>query len=192
MNRRIPLRRGSPTGFLLILLGLWGGLVPFVGPYFDYALGANRTWHWTTNRLWLEVLPAAVVVLGGLLMFVSRTRGRASLGGLLALAGGVWFVIGPSMSMLWHHGTVATGAPVGGTALRTAEWIGFFYGTGALITLLAAYALGFLAALPVGGEAVAATDGPTAARGDGAAERDRASAGDGARTRREPEPTRTE
>src|SRR5437764_3719157 len=79
MNRRIPLRRGAPTGFLLILLGLWGGLVPFVGPYFDYALGANRTWHWTTNRLWLEVLPAAVVVLGGLLMFVSRTRGRASL-----------------------------------------------------------------------------------------------------------------
>ena len=30
---RIPRTKGAFDGFLLILLGLWGGLIPFVGPF---------------------------------------------------------------------------------------------------------------------------------------------------------------
>ena len=33
--------RGAFSGFLLILLGLWGALIPFVGPYFHYRLHAG-------------------------------------------------------------------------------------------------------------------------------------------------------
>jgi hypothetical protein len=143
------------TGLLLVALGVWAALIPFVGPYFDYQIGSGDTWHWTIDRLWLSVLPGAAAALGGLIMLFSTRRSTASLGGLLALAGGLWLVAGPSVSMLWNHGAIAAGAAAGDTGVRVLEWLGFFYGTGALITLLAAYGLGFLAALPVVDEAVA-------------------------------------
>jgi hypothetical protein len=137
-----------------VLLGLWGALIPFVGPYFNYQIGTSSTWDWSIDRLWLSVLPGAAAVLGGLIMLYSTRRSTASFGGLLALAGGLWFIVGPSVSMLWNGGTQATGAAFGDNGTRVLEWIGFYYGTGALITLFASYGLGFLAALPVTGEAV--------------------------------------
>jgi hypothetical protein len=152
--RRIPRRRGALIGVLLVMLGLWGGLVPFVGPYFNYQIGTTATWDWSADRLWLSVLPGVAVVLGGVIMLFSVRRVSASFGALVALAGGLWFVVGPTMSMLWNHGVMATGPAYGASGTRVVEWIGFFYGVGALITLLASYELGFLAALPVTGEAV--------------------------------------
>jgi hypothetical protein len=145
---RIRARRGAFTGLLILLLGVWAGLVPFIGPSFNYSLGSDRTWDWFMNRLWLEILPAGAAVLGGLLLISSRTRARASLGGLLGLGGGLWLVVGPTFSMLWEHGNLGTGPAFGSTDTRFLEWIGYYYGAGALITLLAAYILGFLAALP--------------------------------------------
>jgi hypothetical protein len=153
-KRVIPRRRGAAGGFLIVLLGLWGGLIPFIGPYFNYQIGTTETWDWAIDRLWLSILPGAAAVIGGLMLLASTTRRSASFGSLLALAGGLWFVAGLSMSMLWNGGDPATGAALGDTGTRVLEWIGFFYGTGALITMLASYELGFLAALPVTGEAV--------------------------------------
>ena len=101
-------------------------------------------------------MPGAAAVLGGLIMLYSVRRASASFGALLALAGGLWFVVGPTLSMLWNHGVIATGPAYGAKGTRVLEWIGFFYGTGALITLLASYGLGFLAALPLTGEALPA------------------------------------
>jgi hypothetical protein len=176
---------------LLIVLGAWGGLVPFVGPYFDYQIGTSSTWDWSLDRLWLSVLPGAAVVLGGLVMLFARRRSTVSLGGLLALAGGAWFIAGPTVSMLWNDGQIATGAAVGGDSLRVAEWIGFFYGTGALITLLSAYELGFMAALPVTEPALAVDSGDRAATptapattGSSPAPLEERSAQDSTRTRR--------
>jgi hypothetical protein len=120
-------------------------LIPFVGPYFDYQIGTTQTWDWTSDRFLLSVLPGAAAVLGGLIMLYSTRRATASFGGLLALAGGLWFVAGPSVSMLWNDGVSATGAAIGDTGTRVLEWIGFHYGTGGLITLFSAYGLGFLA-----------------------------------------------
>src|SRR5437762_13872270 len=107
--RRIPRRRGALTGVLLVLLGLFAALVPFVGPYFNYQIGTTATWDWSLDRLWLSVLPGAAAVLGGLMMLYGTRRSTVSLGGLVALAGGLWFVAGPTASMLWNHGAVATG-----------------------------------------------------------------------------------
>jgi hypothetical protein len=152
--RRIPRRRGALTGLTLVILGLWAALIPFIGPYFNYQIGTTDTWDWSVDRLWLSVLPGAAAMIGGLIMLRSTRRSTASFGGLLALAGGLWLVAGPTVSMLWNDGISAAGAPIGDNGTRVLEWIGFFYGAGALITLFASYGLGFLAALPVVDEAV--------------------------------------
>jgi hypothetical protein len=155
MRRTIPRKRGALSGLLVLLLGVWAALIPFVGPYFNYQIGTQDTWDWSANRLYLDVLPGVAAVLGGLIMMGSLRRISASFGALLALAGGIWLVIGPTMSMLWENGQLGTGPAFGSEGVRVLEWLGFFYGVGALITLFSAYALGFLAALPVRGEAVA-------------------------------------
>ena len=103
--RRIPRTKGALSGFLIVLLGIWAGLVPFVGPYFHYAMHSNQHWQWFTDRFWLEVLPAIVAVVGGLILMGGMTRVSIMFGGLLALAAGLWFIVGPNVSMalrFWH------------------------------------------------------------------------------------------
>ena len=39
---RIPRSRGAASGLLVMLLGLWGALIPFVGPAFDFAYNPGR------------------------------------------------------------------------------------------------------------------------------------------------------
>ena len=51
---------GTMSGLLIVPLAIWGGLIPFIGPYFDYSFGTNSTWHYTADRLWLNILPAAI------------------------------------------------------------------------------------------------------------------------------------
>ncbi len=138
---RMPRSRGATSGFLLILLGAWGALAPFIGPLFNFAYSPDQAWMWTTGRGWLEVLPGAVTVLGGLLLLMSRNRATASLGGWLAVAGGVWFIIGRAMA--GPLGLGDAGSPVAATeAKRIALELMFFYGLGALIVFLGAAALG--------------------------------------------------
>jgi len=164
--RRIPRTKGAVSGFLLVLLGLWAGLIAFVGPYFDYAMHSDQTWQWFADRGWLQVLPAAATVNGGFMLMSGATRARNSLGAMLALAGGLWFVIGPTVSMLWNDGQITVGPPIGQHNItHVLEWLGFFYGVGALITLFSAYALGFMAALPIVDERIV---GRTVATGAGA------------------------
>lgn len=146
---RVPRTRGAGSGLLLVALGIWGGIIAFVGPYFGYAYTPNITWTFTWGRLWLEILPAVATVLGGLILLGTAHRAIGHLGGWLAVAGGVWFLIGSSLSLLWNHGVMQTGTPVGGTMSRTVEQIGFFYGLGAAIVLLSAWALGRFAVVGV-------------------------------------------
>lgn len=138
---RMPRSRGATSGFLLILLGAWGALAPFIGPLFNFAYSPDQAWTWTTGRGWLEVLPGVVTVLGGLLLLMSRNRATASLGGWLAVAGGVWFIIGRAMSGPLGMGD--SGMPVAATeGKRIALELTYFYGLGALIVFLGAAALG--------------------------------------------------
>jgi hypothetical protein len=151
--RWIPRSRGAISGALLALLGIWGGLIPFVGPYFDYEFGSDETWLMTWDRFWLDVLPAAALLIGGLLLLASRRRPSAAFGALLALAGGIWYVIGPAMSLLWDdtlgpEGPI--GSAIGSTGVQVLELLGYFYALGALATALAAFALGRLSLVAAG------------------------------------------
>lgn len=138
---RMPRSRGAASGFLLILLGAWGALAPFIGPLFDFAYSPDRAWVWTTGRGWLQVLPGVVTVLGGLLLLMSRNRATAMFGGWLAVAGGAWFIIGRALA--GPLGIGDAGVPVAATeAKRVALELTFFYGLGALIVFLGAAALG--------------------------------------------------
>jgi len=139
----MPRSRGATSGMLLVLLGIWGGLVPFVGPYFGYAFTPDLAWHFTWGRLCLEILPAAATLLGGLMLLGSANRITGHLGGWLAAAGGMWFVVGQQVSRLWTGGSPAAGVPASASNLGyVAEWVGFFTGLGVVITFLAAAALG--------------------------------------------------
>jgi hypothetical protein len=136
------------SGLLIVLLGTWGALVPFVGPYFDYSFGVNSTWHYSTDRLWLDVLPGAVAVAGGLLVFSARTRTAGVVGGWLAVLAGAWFAVGPAVSLTWEHGIGPIGPPLYGTTRQALELVGYFYGLGAVIVALGAFAIGRFASRP--------------------------------------------
>src|SRR4051794_5455750 len=141
---RIPRSRGALGGFLLMLCGIWAALIPFVGPYFDFAYTPNVTWHWSTARFWMDVLPGIGAFVGGFLLLVSRNRATAMLGGWLAAIAGLWLIVGPSLSMLWHHGPGYMGVPFGGNSRQVWEQLAFFYGIGALTLFLASMSLGRL------------------------------------------------
>ena len=59
---RIPRSRGVISGILLVILGAWVAIIPFVGPTFKYAIGSTTAWDWTAGRFWLNVLPGAVAI----------------------------------------------------------------------------------------------------------------------------------
>jgi hypothetical protein len=139
---RVPRSRGVLSGLLLVLLGAWGALVPFIGPYFHYAYTPDQGWTYTTGRLWLEVLPGAATVLGGLIVMVSAYRPMAHFGAWLAALAGAWFALGSVIAPAWIGMNMTTGTPVGGSAARALEQIGFFTGLGVAIVLVAAMALG--------------------------------------------------
>jgi len=133
--------RGAMSGFLLILLGVWGALIPFVGPYFDFAFTPDHAWAWTDARGWLEVLPGAATAVGGLLLLVSGNRAIAMLGGWLSVIGGAWFIVGRASAGLLEIGDA--GSPVAVTDTKSVVLeLAYFYGLGALIVFLGAVALG--------------------------------------------------
>ena len=143
--------RGALSGVLLMLLGLWGALIPFVGPYFRYAYTPDTAWTYNTGRLWLEVLPGAAVFLGGFLLLIAKSRHVALFGALLAAAAGAWFTLGPVLSPLWNNHVPMGGSPAAGTLhMRIMEQLGFFTALGVVIVFVAAVALGRIASVASG------------------------------------------
>jgi len=159
MRKRMTRSTGAVSGLLIILLGAWGALIPFVGPYFDYSFGSNTTWHYTADRLWLDILPGALAVLAGVMLLLAATRAAGILAGWLAIVAGGWFVVGPSVSLTWQSGAGPIGRPLYGSTRQMLELVGYFYGLGALIVALAAFAIGRFASRPALADE-AATAGP--------------------------------
>ncbi|WP_018657147.1 hypothetical protein [Actinomadura flavalba] len=145
---RAPRSRGALSGVLLVLFGLWGGLLPFVGPYFDFGFAPDATWVSTDARLQLSVAPAVATVLGGLILLAAANRALATFGAALAALAGVWFAVGHQVGALWDAGTV--GEPLGtGQGVRIAESLSGFTGLGVVIVFYAALALGRFAVVGV-------------------------------------------
>ena len=94
----MPRSRGAVSGLLLIILGVWGALIPFIGPYFHFAYTPDQPWAWSTARAWLEVFPGATTAVGGFLLLISGNRATAMFGGWLAVIAGAWFVVGRTLA----------------------------------------------------------------------------------------------
>lgn len=145
---QIPRSRGAFCGVLLILLGLWGGLAPFIGPYFHFGYTPDTSWHWSMGRLYFSVIPGAAALLGGLLALVTRSRGVGVFGGVLAALGGAWFVAGTAFVTYVLKLSIAVGFPIvpasgASLALRVyLEQIALFTGVGLLILFVGALAIG--------------------------------------------------
>jgi hypothetical protein len=153
---RVPRTRGVGSGVLLILLGAWGALIPFIGPYFHFAYTPDTTWTWTWGRFFLAIVPGVATALGGLILLISAFRPVAMFGAALAAAGGAWFAVGHLLGPVWSSsttlggpGSIPTalnpGAPIGGPLHMVAENLAFFTALGVVIVFLAAVALGRLA-----------------------------------------------
>src|SRR4051794_23403985 len=95
---RVARTRGAASGSLLLLLGAWAALVPFIGPYLNvaYTPQPDTAWHWTAARAWLEVVPGAVAFVAGLLLILSTSRLVTVFSAWLAAAAGAWLVVGPA------------------------------------------------------------------------------------------------
>jgi hypothetical protein len=140
-------------GVLVIAVSAWGGLVPYVGPTFDFDMGSTTTaWAWTQSHWTLHLVPAVVGIAGGLMLLLPHSRATRRAGAVLALVAGGWFVLGPTLAPLWQHGGVTTSGSDGVTGSRTErvlEGVGYHNGTGVALMLLAALGLWLLAATPV-------------------------------------------
>jgi MFS family permease len=146
---RVRRSRGVLSGLLLVLLGIWGALIPFIGPYFHFAYTPDKAWTYTTGRLWLDILPGAAAILGGLIVLTSAYRPTAHFGAWLAALSGAWFVLGGLIGPTWIGMHMASGTPVGDASHRAIEQIGFFTGLGVAIVLLAAMAIGRFSVISV-------------------------------------------
>ena len=131
----MPRSRGAVSGLLLIILGVWGALIPFIGPYFHFAYTPDQMWAWSTARAWLEVFPGVTTAVGGFLVLVSGNRATAMFGGSLAVIAGAWFIVGRTLAPLLRLGDI--GQPIAVTdAKRAVLEISYFSGLGALIVFL--------------------------------------------------------
>lgn len=136
----MPRSRGGLSGTLLVLAGLWGGLIPFVGPMMDWVIGPDDAWNMTEGRFWLSLVPGIATVVGGVILLRSANRAMGGVGAWIAMAGGAWFAVGPTASRIWASDWV--GEPLGGPTQAALESLTYFQGLGALIVALSAFALG--------------------------------------------------
>jgi len=142
---RVPWTRGATSGVLLLILGAWAAVVPFIGPYlnFAYTPAVNTAWHWTSARGWLEVAPGAAAFAGGLLLLTSTNRAVTIAGSWLGIAGGAWLIVGPSLADVLNM-NIGTPDPTLSTNRQALAELAYFYAVGALILFFAATALGRL------------------------------------------------
>jgi hypothetical protein len=138
----------AEVGLLSALVGAWGGICVFVGPYFGYRPTSATTWQWTTNNWLLHLLPGAVAFAAGLMILSVTPARRAAavtsgsllgLAALLLIASGAWFVIGPALWPTFQ----SSPAFATGTTAWTSFWnqLGANLGPGVLLAVFGGMAL---------------------------------------------------
>jgi hypothetical protein len=122
---------------MLMALGVWVFLLPLAGPYFGFGFDTATRWRFSQLH-WVTGLVAGIAIFLGGALLMSRRRLLEEIGGVAALAGGVWLVVAPSLHQVWSPTALA---PQPADAWHTAWlWIGHFYGPGALAIYLSARA----------------------------------------------------
>jgi len=136
--------RGSVSGLALVVLGAWGGLALFIGPYFHSGFTPDVVWHLTTVRVYASVLPGAVVLVAGLIVLATRTRWFGGFAAVIAAAAGAWFVVGRDVMFLMNSAASNTvGDPIATSPTRQLlTQVAAYTGVGLLIVFFAALALG--------------------------------------------------
>jgi len=138
--------RGTLCGLVLIVLGGWGGIAPFIGPSLGYGFTPDTAWTLNHGRLFLSAVPGAVVLVCGLIIAATRSRAVGWFFALVAALGGGWFIAGAGLVKLLPAsiaGSITTGTPIEAGAHRIIlTALAFYAGTGALIVFFAAVALG--------------------------------------------------
>lgn len=133
------------AGLLIVVLGAWGGIVPFIGPTFGFSADGAGSWHWDLAHALLSLAPGAAACAAGLLILTGATTRMShpfssGLAGLLAILAGAWFVLGAvAWPVMYNVGSYF--AP--GTAMTELEYfVGYFGGAGCLLIALGAFVLG--------------------------------------------------
>src|SRR5688500_9143489 len=116
------------SGCALVGIGAWVAFAPFIV--------GTWAWSWDVGRFLLTVLPGTAAMVGGLMLLGGR-RSLISAGGGLALAGGLWLIVGPLIHALFAGPELGTTPE--GAAVRMLEMIPFFFGAGVLVSFLSAY-----------------------------------------------------
>lgn len=147
LDGQIPRSRGVVCGVLLIVLGAWGGLAPFVGPYFHLGYAPDATWHYNTARLYYSIAPGGAVLLGGLLVALTRNRAVGIVGGVLAILGGVWFIGGVHFMIDVLHRSVPLGTALVRAGMSVPTWLyldslALFVGLGAIVLFVGGLSIG--------------------------------------------------
>jgi len=128
----------ATVGLIAVLVSAWGGIVPYVGPIFGFSGDGSASWTWNLAHSLLALIPGAAGVLLGLFVMgaARRTtvaRGRLSLGtaGVLLMACGAWFAIGPLAWPVLYHGDyfVRSASPLRFLAYD----VGYAIGTGLIL-----------------------------------------------------------
>lgn len=136
-----PHRRGlGLLGLLIVLLGAWGGIVPYIGPRFGYRASGSGSFHWTTTHSLLYLAPGAVAVAWGLIILatLAASGGRGLpvvkvLAALGVIACGAWFVLGPVVWPIFSSAVVfAPATPL----VRFVNEVGYNLGPGLLLAIL--------------------------------------------------------
>jgi hypothetical protein len=100
-RHRLPAAGTALIGTLVVLIGVWAGLVPFVGPAFAFSADGSSSWMWTLPHAVLWAVPGAVAVDMGLLLLLmipraaaGRARATSVWAGCLIAASGAWLALG--------------------------------------------------------------------------------------------------
>ncbi|MHB1592657.1 MAG: hypothetical protein ACYCO9_03245 [Streptosporangiaceae bacterium] len=139
---------GLVSGLLLVLLGAWAGLAPFIAPYGGFGITPATPWHFDAGRLYFSVLPGAVVLIAGLIVAAGRLRPLAAGSALVAAIGGIWLGYGVVLTRALFPFRVAAamlahGTAIGATPARALLSAGaLYYAPATLIVFAAALAVG--------------------------------------------------
>lgn len=146
-GRRVMVRPAGATiaAAGAVLVGIWGAIAGYIGPYFGYRPVSATVWDWNAQNGLLHLAPGALAVLAGLLLLsAGPARGGArraalALPALLLAAAGAWFVVGP---VAWPvFGTGPAYAPVLGAGTNLLNQAGSALAPGLVLMLAAGMAL---------------------------------------------------